>query len=71
MKTIDDIYPRTIVKMRFGGKYAIFEADAESWIGVIPNVQESEEVYYECDIYLEENCYCRYGIGDTPELRYT
>lgn len=70
---IEDIYPLTIVKTRFGGKIVIcnFEVDAGegdktlemSWINYI---QGSEDVSYRLLDWLEEYVSPRlYGVGDT------
>jgi len=64
IENIEDIYPLTIVKMRYGGKIVIFNADNDS--GFVDSVQGDEEVYYVINDWLEEHVSpCLYGIGDT------
>ena len=61
---IEDIYPLTIIKMRYGGRYIIFQAEDDA--GFIGSASGNEEVYYIIDEWLKENVYpCCYGIGDT------
>lgn len=72
IEIIEDIYPLTIVKTRFG-KIVImnFEVDAGegcenlemSWANYIQGV---EEVQYRLNDWMEENVEpCLYGIGNT------
>jgi macrodomain Ter protein organizer (MatP/YcbG family) len=64
IEKIEDIYPLTIVKMRFGGKIVIFNADSDA--GFVDSVQGDEEVYYVINEWLEKHVSpCLYGIGDT------
>ena len=50
-KTWEDIYPLTLIQMRYGGKYVAFNA---------------EEVHYQLNEWLEENVDpCPYGVGKT------
>ena len=65
MKTIADIFPLTIIKMRFGGKYIIFESEIECNRTAMEALQTEEECYYNYLQYLEDNCFCKYGVGDT------
>jgi hypothetical protein len=62
-KTWEDIYPLTLIQMRFGGKYLAFNAEEDA--GFVQNVN-TEEVYYRLNDWLEENVdSCAYGVGDT------
>ena len=62
-KTWEDIYPLTLIQMRFGGKYLAFNAEEDS--GFVQDVN-TEEVYYRLNDWLEENVDpCAYGVGDT------
>lgn len=64
IKTIEDIYPLTIIQMRYGGKYVIFNATCDA--DFISSVEGDEEVYYNINKWLEENVSpCYYGIGET------
>lgn len=64
MKRIEDIYPLTIVKMRYGSKIVIFNADNDA--GFVDSVQGDEEVFYQLEEWMSENVApCLYGIGDT------
>jgi hypothetical protein len=59
---IEDIYPLTIVRMRYGSQFVIFNADNDA--GFIDLVQGDEEVYYVINEWLKENVSpCCYGIG--------
>ena len=58
----EDIYPLTLIKLRFG-RYVAFKAEEDSTF-----VQEvnTEEVSYRLKDWLEENVdSCPYGVGDT------
>lgn len=61
-KVWEDIYPLTLIQMRYGGKYVAFNAEED-----VSYVQEvnSEEIYYELDRWLDQNVLCPYGVGDT------
>jgi hypothetical protein len=65
-KNWEDIYPLTLVRMRFGGKYVAFNAEED-----VSFVQEvnTEEVHYHLEDWLEEHVDpCPYGVGSTiPE----
>ena len=64
IKHIEDIYPLTIVKMRYGDKIVIFNANNDA--GFVNSVQGNEEVYYILEKWMKENVEpCLYGIGDT------
>ena len=71
IENIEDIYPLTIVSMRYGGKIVILNAEVDageangniSWSNLI---QGDEETFYRIDEWLEENVKpCLYGIGDS------
>jgi hypothetical protein len=62
-KTWEDIYPLTLIQMRFGGRYIAFNAEEDCKF-----VQEvnTEEVFYELDSWLQRNVDpCPYGSGLT------
>ena len=62
-KTWEDIYPLTLITMRYGGKYVAFNAEEDS--GFVQAVNR-EEVSYRLKDWLEENVDpCPYGVGDT------
>jgi hypothetical protein len=62
-KTWEDIFPLTLIQMRFGGKYVAFNAEEDA--GFVQEVN-TEEVYYRLDEWLDENVDpCPYGVGDT------
>ena len=62
-KTYEDIYPLSIVQMRYGGKYVAFnvEADCKTVLGV----QLDEEASYDTKSYIESKYFGLYGIGNT------
>ena len=62
-KTWEDIYPLTLITMRYGGKYVAFNAEEDS--GFVQDVNR-EEVSYELEAWLDKNVEpCSYGVGDT------
>lgn len=62
-KTWEDIFPLTLIQMRFGGKYVAFNAEEDA--GFVQEVN-TEEVHYRLDEWLDENVDpCPYGVGDT------
>ena len=67
MKKIEEIFPLTIVNMRYGQRLVIF--NAYSICDFIASVQEDEEVHYILEEWLEEHVlpFCNYGIGETIE----
>ena len=59
----EDIYPLTLVKLRYGGKYVAINCEEDS--GHIQNVNR-EEVHYRLEEWMDENVSpCPYGIGTT------
>lgn len=61
-KEWEDIYPLTLINLRFGG-YVAFNAEEDS--GFVQSVN-NEEVCYELNDWLErEVAPCPYGIGKT------
>lgn len=63
-ENIEDVYPLTIIRMRFGGKFVIFNSYADA--DFIGSVQEDKEVYWILDEWLDENVEpYLYGIGIT------
>jgi len=61
-KTWEDIYPLTLINLRFGG-YVAFNAEEDS--GFVQDVN-TEEVSYELEAWLKRNVYpCPYGVGTT------
>ena len=62
-KTWEDIYPLTLIQMRYGGKYVVF--NAEEGVTFVQNVN-TEEVHYQLNEWLEKNVNpCPYGVGET------
>ena len=62
-KTWEDIYPLTLIQMRYGGKYIAFNADEDARF--VQNVN-TEEVHYQLNEWLEKNVDpCPYGVGET------
>ena len=62
-KTWEDIYPLTLIQMRYGGKYIAFNAGEDA--GFVQNVN-TEEVHYQLNEWLEKNVNpCPYGVGET------
>lgn len=62
-QTWEDIYPLTLIKMRFGGRYIAFNASEDSGFAQKVN---TEETHYQLDKWLMMNVYpCPYGLGDT------
>ena len=64
IETIDDIYPLTIIKMRYGGKIIIFNMESDS--AFIHDLQLAEE--HSCNLleYLEEKLApANYGVAET------
>jgi len=63
-KNYEDIYPLTIIQMRYGAKYVAFNCTSD--IGWVSDVELDEEVHYRLEEYLEENVSpCLYGVGKT------
>ena len=67
---IEDIYPLTIVKTRFG-KIVILNAETDAGEGSLDMswtdyIQGDEEVQYRLNEWMKENVEpCPYGIGET------
>ena len=62
-KKHEDIYPLTIVQMRYGGKYVAFNTEADSRIVI--DTQLGEEAMYDTKTFIEKQFYGAYGIGVT------
>ena len=61
-KQWEDIYPLTLIKLRFGG-YVAFKAEEDA--SFIQEVN-TEEVSYQLEEWLKENVDpCPYGVGKT------
>lgn len=61
-KTWEDIYPLTLIQMRYGGKYIAFNAEEDARF--VQNVN-TEEVHYHLNEWLEKNVDpCPYGVGE-------
>ena len=58
----EDIYPLTLIQMRYGSKYIAFNCEEDS--GYVQTVN-TEEVHYILNKWLEENVSCKYGVGNT------
>jgi len=62
-KQWEDIYPLTLIQMRYGNKYVAINCEEDS--GHIQDVN-TEEVHYRLEEWLEENVSpCPYGVGTT------
>jgi len=61
-KTWEDIYPLTLINMRYGGKYVAFNAEEDSKF--VQNVN-TENVSYELEDWLYREVVCPYGVGNT------
>ena len=62
-KEWEDIYPLTLIRMRYGGKYVAINCVEDS--SHIQNVN-TEEVHYHLERCLDENVSpCSYGVGTT------
>lgn len=60
--TWEDIYPLTLINLRFGG-YVAFNAEEDA--GFVQSVN-TEEVSYQLESWLETNVEpCPYGVGKT------
>lgn len=64
IEKIEDIYPLTIVRMRYGGKYVITSCESDSeWIH---DVQLDDEPSYNLELWMERNNhFVPYGYGET------
>lgn len=63
-QNINDIYPLTIVNMRFGNRLIIFNAPCDS--DFVNTAEGDENVFFRIDEWLEDNVApCLYGIGNT------
>jgi hypothetical protein len=63
VKTIEDIYPLTIVRMRHG-KFAIVNANCDAYC--VNSLEGDEEwQYYPHEYMKKEWEHVKYGIGDT------
>lgn len=62
LKTYSDIFPLTIIQMKYGGKYVAFNCETNDFIG---DAQELEEPMYDTKSYIEKKYFGAYGIGDT------
>ena len=71
IERIEDIYPLTIIKTRFGGRIVILNADVDagegddrldmSWSNYIQGV---ENIQVRLEKWMDEYVTCLYGIGD-------
>jgi hypothetical protein len=62
-KEWEDIYPLTLIKLRYGDNYVAINCPEDS--GHIQDVN-TEEVYYELEEWLDRNVSpCPYGVGNT------
>ena len=63
-KTYEDIYPLTIVNMRYSNKYVAFNLDSDS--SMIHDVQLNEEASYDTKEFIEKWFDThQYGMGPT------
>lgn len=64
IEKIEDIYPLTIVTMRYGGKIVIFNSESDN--KKIQTIQLTEDPRYNLKEWMEQNIFPQcYGIGDT------
>lgn len=62
-KNYEDIFPLTIVQMRYGGKYVAFNVEADC--KTVLDVQLDEEAMYDTKSFIEREYFGLYGIGET------
>jgi hypothetical protein len=62
IKTYEDIYPLTVIQMRYGGKYVAFQTESDA--RVVINTQLNEEAMYDVKGYIEKQYFGLYGVGD-------
>ena len=61
-KTLEDIYPLTLINLRFKGYVAFMAEEDASFVQEVNN----EEVSYRLEEWLEENVSpCPYSVGET------
>jgi len=62
IKTHEEIYPLTVIQMRYGGKYVAFQTESDA--RVVINTQLNEEAMYDVKGYIEKQYFGLYGVGD-------
>lgn len=63
---IEDIYPLTIVQMRYGGKIVIFNCDCD--VECVDNIQGVEDYWLKVEEYMSDKfSSIVYGIGENLE----
>ena len=62
IKTYEEIYPLTVIQMRYGGKYVAFQTESDA--RVVINTQLNEEAMYDVKGYIEKQFFGLYGVGD-------
>jgi len=62
VKTYEEIYPLTVIQMRYGGKYVAFQTESDA--RVVINTQLNEEAMYDVKGYIEKQYFGLYGVGD-------
>lgn len=68
INSIEDIYPMTLVRMRFR-QFAIIEAYSEC--DAVSSLQEDEEWQYDPDHFMKEEWeHLNYGVGKTIDLAF-
>ncbi len=61
---IEDIYPMTIISMRYGGKFAIIEACCD--YDCVNSIEGNEEWSYDPHHFMKKEWeHINYGIGST------
>lgn len=60
---IENIFPLTIIRMRFGGKIVIFNAECDN--DFVEKIQKNKEVASKLTEYIEDHVWTPYGIGKT------
>lgn len=68
VKKVEDIYPLTIISMRYGGKIIIF--NAYSSLSDIETAAEDEDVFYDIENWLIDNIAVNFGIGDSIDKAF-
>ena len=67
--TIEEIYPLTIVAMRYGSKFAIIEANCDATC--VRSLEGDEEVSYDPHKFMKDEwSHINYGIGETISIAF-
>jgi len=63
VKTYEEIYPLTVIQMKYGGKYVAFQTESDA--RVVIDTQMDEEAMYDVKGHIEKQFFGLYGVGDT------